>query len=398
VLDATGHYRPSLAERAGLKLTDLTDISKREEAIMSTWAESGIPLGEFAAKLHMGEKAVKMGEMTQAAYAKTWGSVARGSNRAFTIFSNLVRADNFDHLIKQADRIYETAKTTGRRGWGGYNALAETPFSSKVTEVEKLNPRTNDILLKSIANYINNASGRGSLGSWERSAVILNGFLFSPRLIASRLQMMNPKNYIFTNPFVRKQYLKSMIALAGTWTSLAGLAKLGGAEVSLDPDNADFGKIKIGNTRLDPAGGFQQYLVFVHRMCSGEFTSSTTGKTTVYGQEFGKQTRKDAIVQFIENKLAPAPATVAAWASASKNRPFEVGDTSLRLFTPMFLQDLSEILQDDPGLLPTTIAIPGALGFGVQTYGERGRQNRLVPESIFPRKSDWIIPSNARVR
>jgi signal transduction histidine kinase len=331
VMGPTGRVGKSLAQRAGLKLTDLTDLGKREESMQSTWAE------------------------------KVPG--VRGSNRAYIAFLNNLRADVFDSLIRDAERA-------------------------------GLEPRFNDVLLKEIGSYINNATGRGSLGNFERTAVGLNGLFFSPRLIASRLQMMNPRNYLFTNKFVRKQYLKSLLGLAGAWATFAGLAKFAGAEVSMNPTSADFGKIKVGNTRLDPAGGFQQYLVLMARLATGKFTSSTTGQSYQMGQKFGGNTRYDTLVNFFTNKLAPVPHTAATMMSASRYQPFMVGDNLIRMFTPMIIQDISELAQEDPRLLP--FAIPAGFGMGVQEYQRGGKEHRFLPEEVFPSDMDWTIPENAR--
>lgn len=318
----------SFAQKSGLALTDLSDLSNREEAIMSTIAEK-IP-------------------------------GIRASNRAYTAFANKLRADNFDSMINQASKIYETAKLTG----------AENP--------ELLNPKYNLQLAKDIASYINNASGRGSLGKWEKNAVGLNSFLFSPKLISSRLRMMDPRKYVTGNPLLRKAYLKSLLSIAGTWTTLASLAKMGGAEVSLDPTNADFGKIKIGNVRLDPGASFQQYLVLLSRLISGEYTNSTTGDEKTYGEGFGSRTRKDALLDFIQNKLAPIPGYFARALGATQNKPFDVIDETLRLFSPMVAQDLSELTQEDPTLIPALV--PSLIGLGEQTYGDRGETTKLFGE------------------
>jgi hypothetical protein len=344
--DATGHVQKSLASRAGLKLTDLTKLSSREESMMSTWAEKIPGIGKGV----------------------------RASNRAYIAFLNKLRADNFNSLVKQMEK-------TG------------------------LDPRNDNVLLGQLGDFINNATGRGDLGAFEDAAVGLSSVFFSPRLIASRVNMLGntarsiltpitPKQYVFANPFIRKQYLKSMAATATTWTTLAGLAKLGGASVNTDPNNADFMKIKIGNTRLDPGGGFQQYLVLFNRIANNSFTSSTTGKREDMGRRFGGKTGDETIWDFVQNKMAPIPATAFSFFGRSTERPFEVGDRVARLFTPMIIQDLSEILQTDPELIP--VAAVGGLGLGVQTYGERGRGKRLIPESVFPRKMDIKLPAWAK--
>lgn len=277
----------------------------------------------------------------------------KASGRAYNAFLNKVRADAFDSLI------------------------AANPHA-----------KTDMVLAKELASFVNNASGRGDLGSWEASGRKLNEYMFSPKLMASRLQMLNLKNYIYTRPEVRQQYLQSMLATAATWTSLAGLAKAGGAEVVMDPDSSDFGKIKIGDTRLDPAGGFQQYLVLAHRISKGGFDKIFRG-TGRYKKDIFTSGGND-LAQFIENKLAPSARFVAGAYGASKNRPFELADQTLRSFTPIMLQDISEILQKNPDL--AWVLIPGAFGMGSNTYNSKDQDTTLIPPSMgWNRKKDFTV-------
>lgn len=320
-----GKEMKSFAEEAGLDITDL--VNHREEQMYSRIAEN-IP-------------------------------GIRASNRAYTAFGNKLRADVFDQLIAGAEK-------------------------------QGLNPKKNLHLAKQIAQYVNIASGRGSLGSLEKVAPQLAAMFFSPKLMASRVQMLNqifnPFTYRAMPAYVKKQYWKSMASVATNWMTFASLAAAAGAEVSMDPDSADFGKIKIGNTRLDPGGGFQQYLVLAHRMYSGQRTASTSGKSIEFGSRFGAPTRLQAVEDFIVNKLAPVPATGAAFLGATKKRPFEVADESVRMVTPIIMQDILEAFnEEDPNFLPI---IPAALGFGVQTYGERGKGQRVIPDWLLPRESD----------
>lgn len=320
-------------QKAGLHLTDLTDLTSREEEFMSTIAER-IPAGI--------------------------GKGVRASNRAYTAFANKLRADHFDRLIRNADAA-------------------------------GLNPYENLELSQKIAGFVNNATGRGNLGGAEKHAAALNSVFFSPRFIASRLQMMNPKNYLANvntpeGRFVNKQYLKSLLALGGAWLTEANLHKLNGAEVSDDPNSSDFGKAKYGETRLDLPAGFQQYVVLASRLASGEY-STQNGNTREYRRGFGSKTPFDALVDFTVNKLAPVPSYGARFMRANENVPFDVVDQSLKMFTPMLLQDLSGILQEDPDLLP--LMIPAAVGYGVDVQGERD-DSKLFGEGRLP---EVMVPS-----
>lgn len=269
---------------------------------------------------------------------------ARASNRAAAAYLNKLRSDNFNRLIDNATKAGK-------------------------------NPNEDIELARQIAAMVNNTSGGASLGVLEKHANLLSNMLFSPRFIASRLQMLNPKNYLAGDPTVRLEYLKAATALAGAWMTTMELAKLHpDGEVGTDMNSTDFGKVKFGEARLDPGAGFQQYLVLASRLSSGEY-STTTGNTRGFGQGFGSNTKRDALIEFVTNKLHPSLSFPARALNASEFRPFAVGDETVRAFTPMVIQDLSDILQDDPNLLP--LMFPALVGYGVQTQGERGQTNRL---------------------
>jgi len=296
---------PSFAEEAGLKLSDLTDLTKREEAIMSTWAE------------------------------KVPG--VRRSNRAYTAFLNKLRADTFEDLINKG-KVF------------GADADVNAP------------------LARGLADFVNTATGRGSLGRLERNAVALNSTFFSPRLIASRLKLLNPMYYYKADPMVRKEALKSLFAVASTGTLLAELSKMGGGEVENDPTSSDFRKIKIGNTRIDPYGGFQQYIVAANRLLQGRIKSSTSGREYNLGEEFGRPTRLDTLGRFAEGKLHPV-LTFATGLLRGKDftgQPFNVPQEAASRFIPILIQDIYELAQEDPNLLP--LVIPASLGMGIQNY------------------------------
>lgn len=345
ILEKPNFYRPvvkgkvqkSFAEKVGMKLTDLKSMGQREEQFMSTWAER-IP---------------------------GVGRIVKGSERAYTAFANKLRADTFDSMIKDAERIYRSTKT-----------LAKTP--EEMAAAELMDPYHNLEVAKDIAAYINNASGRGSLdfsikslgihANLEKHAVGLNNVFFSPRLIASRIQMMNPVNYIAKSKQVRTAYLKSLLGMAGMWSTVAGLGYAAGAKISMDPTNADFMKMRFGNTRLDPGAGFQQYLVLMSRIAYMGKTSSTTKKFAKFGEGFGVPTLKDAVEDFGAQKLAPIPRFAYFWADDKKYKPFFTSDEALKLFMPMIIQDTMDILRDDPSLAPFLVPA-AAVGMGTQTYG-----------------------------
>jgi hypothetical protein len=313
-----GKPLPSFAQDAGLKLTDLKDMSTREESFVS----------EFAEKL----------------------PGVRRSGRAYTAFLNNLRADTFESLIKDSKMF-------------GQDAQVNVP------------------LARELANFVNIASGRGSLGSLEQAAVPLGRVLFAPRLIAARLQMMNPAYYIMASPQVRKEALKSLFAIAAVGNTITTLGKMAGGEVSMNPTSPDFGKLKIGNTRLDPYGGFQQYIVAATRLMTGTVTSSTSGNQYDLNNPQGPYdpTHADIATRFIRGKLNPVLGFAWSLMSGKKEMSGEQMNFStlnpmenavMQRFTPILAQDLYQLAKD-PDMPPGLKAIEGALatfGMGQQTY------------------------------
>lgn len=363
----TGKVKKSFAQEAGLAITDLSKkLNNREESQRSTLAER-LPLGI--------------------------GRVVKASNRAYNAYLNQLRFETFKSLLDDARNMSVEAAETGSARPG----FLRRDFTAE--QAKDLNPYRNVVLAKQIADFVNTGTGRGPLRmdlptiekgrfamkerSLEQAADILTNVLFSPRLFASRVRMLNPGTYVMADPFVRKQYVKALLATAGAWGSISSIAALAGADVSLDPNSSDFGKIKIGNTRLDPAGGFQQFLVTASRFLSGEYTSSATGQESELGQGFRAETRKDVVERFGVNKLHPVARFAYDLMFASKYQPVHIGDRIAQMFIPLIVQDVMELAKEDPTLLPL-VGLVGA-GMGTQTYSQGEVEGKLVPPDM-----DWI--------
>src|SRR5690606_16214547 len=132
---------------------------------------------------------------------------------------------------------------------------------------------------------------------------------------ASRIKMinqtLNPYEYWKAPKAARKEALKSLFSIVGVGGTLGSLANMSGlGEVSLDPTNSDFGKIRIGNVRIDPYGGFQQYAAFASRLLSGRTTSPVTGISRDFGTGFTDPNRGSISQRFVESKLNPTTSLI----------------------------------------------------------------------------------------
>ena len=306
----------SFAEEIGLKMSDLKNLTTREEAIASSWAEK-IP---------------------------GYGKAVRASNRAYTSFLNDLRKNTLEKLIAANPEM-----------------------------------KNNLPLAKEMAEFINNATGRGSLkfrgpggriADLEQSSKILSNAMFSPRLLASRINFLNPATYTQTPPEVRNEYIKGLARTIGSWGAFAGLAEMGGAAVTKDPNSSDFGKIRIGNTRLDPGAGFQQVLVLTSRIrpeiAGGGFTT-VAGVNRDYGIGYKARTRLTTAQEFAANKLHPSARFAYDLLNANSKQPFDVTDEVIQRAMPMLITDVLQAAEEDPAVL-ALIAPLSSVGIGTQTF------------------------------
>jgi len=230
--------------------------------------------------------------------------------------------------------------------------------------------------------------------SAEKNANALAMALWSPRLLASRMRFLNPMTYMGLEPQVRKEYLSGLFRTLGAWGAFAGMAKMMGAEVSMDPRSSDFGKIKMGNTRIDPGAGFQQLLVFYSRMATGEFVSSRTGKKTEMGEGFKPRTRRTTAEEFAASKLHPSAKLAWDLLGASQSSPVHIGDRTVQMVLPMMVQDMFEVLKTNPELSPL-LGVLSSVGVGTANYGRSDEYGAPVftdeIEKAFglPRRGMW---------
>jgi hypothetical protein len=254
------------------------------------------------------------------------------SERAYETYLNKLRMDTFDSMVKDA------TTATGK-------ALSEGDHAA-------------------IADFINKASGRGSLGALERSAPILNTVFFAPRFVASRFQILDPRvngiAYTRLPKGARQHAVRSVVGTIGLITTTIGLAKLAGADVEDDVRSSDFGKIRVGNSRVDLWAG----MLPTARLLGQIYTS----ERKTQDDKIKHSTLGDTLLHATRGKFAPVPGVIADFATEktySGGQVTPMGEAAA-LFAPMFLQDLLDAYGDKKGhpeLLPLAF-----FGAGVSTY------------------------------
>lgn len=281
------------------------------------------------------------------------GVGVKWSERAYTSTLNYMRAMTFDRYAAM---------------WEGQNYPIET--------------------YKQLATLINWATGRGPIGKAASLTPALNAIFFSTRLQTSRAAMLFG-GAKFTSPSVRKAYARMMLAFFGTMGSIVALGALAGLwATEKDPRSSDFGKIRIGNTRLDPWAGFQPIARLIAQIITGE-RKTATGRV----QDIA---RMETMERFFRSKASPVFGL--AWdiiegetfiGEALSLEAEGVGEQVYQRLTPLFIQDLIDAIKEE-GWIGGFIAIPAAFGVGAVTYpGSLDAYERHIPEIPSDMLLDW---------
>lgn len=294
-------------------------------------------------------------------------------------FASDYAANALDHIPKVPNVIKGSARSYVATG----NQMKMETFANRI----RIGMKSGDPSihtekgLKQIAQVINAATGRGTLpGRAEHLLPAMNTFMFSPRLMLARLHYLDPTWYFRLKGSARREALRGLFALSASVTSALYLfSRIPGVDVgSLDPRSSDFGKLKINNTRVDIAGGFQQYVRLAAELATNTSVSSTTGKKTKLGSGFGIPTRQDVLTNFGINKLAPAPGlgvNILRGHDAVGNK-LTWKMLAGNYLTPLGLQDAKSVYHEKHGGIDGITWAAGAyglsaVGVGIQTYGPK---------------------------
>ena len=270
------------------------------------------------------------------------GGLLRGSQRAYTVFLNRLRADTFDAMLASLQ-----------------NGPAPTPAETQA-----------------IARYINVATGRGDLGAANQAAVWLNTVFFAPRLVASRFQILGGYPYFKATPrtkrLILREYAKFLTGAALVY-ALGSLAQDDDDEpIEVDPRSSDFGKIRFGNTRVDPMSGLIQATVLLSRLATGEKKTASGKIVKIRGENvpYGGATSFSVMSDFARSKFSPA---FGAGVNLLQGRNVvgestDVLNEAQRMIVPMSLSDLDKLLKEQGVPAGSALWILSLFGAGVQTY------------------------------
>lgn len=219
------------------------------------------------------------------------GRFFKASNETYTAGAYLLRAD-------LADKYYPLLKNA----------------------VEKNGETITKQQLRDLGEYINVMTGRGSRGLGNLGETT-NIFFFSPKFIQSHIDKMvfafDPRIDTFTRTLARKNLAISMVSTGAFLFGVGALAKemFPDVKTNLDPTSSDFGKVVVGDYRIDVTGGMAGYATIMARTYKTIFEDGYANEMT--GIVSRDQNPIDGIQRFFLNKTSPFTRTLIDIATGS---------------------------------------------------------------------------------
>ncbi len=280
----------------------------------------------------------------------------------------------------------------------GLNVLRARLFDSYV----ELYPNATLTELKAWADVVNVTSGRGNLGRLKNIASELSFGLFAPRFTSSRMETPFLLLKYWKEPRVRKEIAKDMSRSAALAGSVLAIASLAGYEVGTNFRDADFGKIRDGDTRIDIFAGLQQWMRFLFRLGNAvviEPALDVTGidvkdvpilrsivDTVDYPYE---EDPLELIWNYAKYKAAPTitlPYTLSTGHDVVYRDQGRLEALS-RAVAPIVAEDIAEAAFSERGSLGLASVSP--FGIGVSTYPDsETRVRRHIADLRFGEKPD----------
>jgi len=307
-----------------VRVDEFAELTERAEAFM----------GDFAKKI------------------PGWGEVIKRSELAYVASNNGIRWHLWNHFCEQ---------------WEG---------SGK-----------SDKDYEDLAKVLNATTGRGNIEFLKQFIPAANVVFYSPRFVISRFQSLAYAVDPRMSWSARKILWGNLASFVGSGIAILGLLSLiPGIDVEPDPRSSDFGKIRIGNERIDFWAGYSPIVRLACQLLTGERKATDTKR--IYNAN-----AKELVKRFIRSKLAPVPGLIADASSGTTfiGKEFEMNtetmmNTIYENFVPFAAQDMIDAFQHQGlmgGLVGGTLAFQG---IGVQTYPRTQSKNATLLKDHYSRQ------------
>lgn len=214
---------------------------------------------------------------------------------------------------------------------------------------------------------------------------LLGNFLFSQRLIKS--QANNLTMHLFdksATKAVKVQSAKTLAKMvAGISAVIATANVISPGSVETDPRSANFGKIKVGDTRFDISGGMSSLVTLAGRIAARSSKSSSTGVVTPLGSGIGQTSFGELIGDFLSGRASPAGQIVSDYANDQTftGKKPTVGTEAGTAFTPIPVSTYQSLKNDPNSANHLAVMIAQQLGLMSSTYGIQNKSQSSIDTS-----------------
>lgn len=276
-------------------------------------------------------------------------------------------------LYKASQIAFEGSAIRMRTGL--YDLLHETAESNGVVMDDKQ--------IKDIGRVVNSLTARGSFGDRDQIGV-LRLVLWAPKMLKANYDVLTGHSFGLglETKFAREQAAKNWVKIIGISALIMLISNaINKDSAETDPRSTDFGKIKIGNTRIDFTGGAGSLVTLAARILTNSYKKSTTDEIVQYEPGFGKKTRLDALIEFALGKANPPAGVVINMLRGTdfQGKPVTPGGTAYTAFTPLVLQKIIG-LKDDQSADYILGIILDYLGGSSNSYEDSNIKSNIIPE------------------
>lgn len=268
--------------------------------------------------------------------------------------------------------------------------IEQYKVKEKALRSQGLTPENSPEEYKSAVKWIMNSTGRGNmlkmLEDSHAGRVAANNVFFGARLMASRMNLLNPAYYVKMPKETRIEAIKDMAGyVSGLALTGVALAAAGG-KISFDPDDPDFMKARFGEKTYDLTGGMAVYVRTFLRLAKSALKATTTHtdkdkkEAKKYAEFAGNSTWKSIVV----NKLSPNTSYAYHFFTQKGADGKQFDPTEILNIKPLYVDDFRQGLKDGGLTAIYTVLIPSLFGVGVQAYPEKkGYETKDLSDPVF---------------
>jgi hypothetical protein len=258
--------------------------------------------------------------------------------------------------------------------------------------------------VQALADATTALTGRGNLGK-NLLADVVTALGWAPRLRVAFWQSLF--RLAHPNPRVRSLAARRIAGYLGTGLTMMGVAEVTGAgEVTWDPRNTDFGKIKIKGIRFNVWG---PDVVAVRYLAQGIFGMAVSPLTGRYKVDW-----QDSLMRYARSGANPAVGLFVDWRTGKTftGERFDILRWQERL--PLAFQDIVDAFELKGGGIPGVIAgaavapfVMGGIGVGAydkaedrlaRAYNEQVDLGTFGPDALYyadaKDKEGLVVPAN----